>query len=622
MLTTGASPPSKHPTLLQRMQDKIAAARLFYTISTTTRSAPGFGYGEAILPSLVGLAFAAALRAEDVPLHYVASGEADGQCVKLAREVGGYVLGQDTDFIIFNGQYAPLDMMEWIGDSEPDAEQESEFTLVTGKAKRTRRSNLIPGAGEKKLVLATYTSELLARRLRIPMTLLPLLASLVGNDYTPKNAADLFFPGVRAAERVEKVARVLREIQLKSKGGGADAAVDMVRRAVKLLSKWPLDEKTTDTLVDGLIDATMQYVLPSRDCCSTYPYCGDHSLSPVGEAYANAQRLGYGNINTHNYLYPDRVYIHFPVEDPGMPSVRTSPAAVNARTAAYEILDRELGLQWPPSPEKEEEQRQDAEASALLGVSPPSSEPVEEPQTVRKVIEYVRQGGSVAAREIMLPEPEEADSIALQPLPDRLTAYLTLLDCEAASSLPTYIQPLVAALRIAIKADSWRRDEIEAILRAGVGSVESWRAAEASGPETEFKDHNTTLSNANAQRVAQITAALVETQPLAQALLLLPEDGVTHLQPFVFISGLAMHYLLQGVDPPRDVWSWKAEWGGVYRAALEVVLDGVEVGNVGKKGKAKKSQKEKVKASGEKSGLKNGKKEVAGRFALLEMESA
>lgn len=607
------------------MQANVATTRMFYTISPATRSDPR--YNDVVLPLFVSQALRAALEAESVPMHYAPSGEADGLCVSLARKLDGYVLGQDTDFIIFNGQYAPLDMMEWISApvSEPQADVDEFQTVSKTKMKKQRQSSLLPSSDGDQLVLATFSSEMLAKRLRLPVTMLPLLASLVGNDYSPKWASDLFFTGVRAAERVERVARVLRELNLKPRSG-PEAAVDLVQRAVKQLSSRHLDEKSLNDVVDRLIDATMQYVLPESDCCEAYPFCKECTTqSPAAKAYSKALKAGHANRVTHAYLHPDRVYLHGGLEDPAVPSVHASEAAVAARRAAYAIIDNEVGVLWPPSPEKEEELKQDAEASVLLsdeaneseaiailgvaeseGATEPVSESEVEPPVLRTVIEYGRHGGSISSRGIELPDPEEEyQSITQQPLSTRLSTYLSILGSEGASSLPVHIQPLVAALRLAVRAGGWRRVEVEAVLRGGIGSVEAWRE----GTPIESADLPL-LTSTNAQRVAQLTSALMDTQLVAQALLL-DSDELTHLTPHVFIAGTALHYLLSGVDPPRGVWAWSAEWSDVYKAALAAVLDGLEV---------EEGRRKKTKAKGDK--VTKSTSNPVGRFDLLALESA
>lgn len=439
-LITGASPPGKIETLLQRMSKQVATARVFYSLSSSTRSAPTFSNrGDTILPPFCRSAFAAALESLSVPTHFVPMGEADGVVVALADKCGGYVLGRDTDFVILSAGcerlrgYAPLDMMDWTDSAPLDDAPGADFQTVAGKRPRSGRSRLLPpaGAGNPTLVLATYSTSALCRRLRLDAPLLPLLSSLVGNDYTPAWAGEVLFPRMRPGDRIDRAARVLADLR-----PSVVAAEDLVRRAVRKLWVRPfIDDTDLNELVDSIIDATIQYVLPAPPCCDVLPFCGDlddgcrtatgsratsrattpgpgehgnavHSEAAI--AYAAMQRKGRLSALTSAYLYPDRVHLWPALEDPSKQSNRAAEAAGRARLAAYTIMDTAVGLRFPPaSDEMRDEMRQDEEASFLLGVEQPIEELEERP---RVVTEYMRQGSSsrMVTKRAVLPPRDEA----------------------------------------------------------------------------------------------------------------------------------------------------------------------------------------------------------------------
>lgn len=596
-LTAGASPPEKHETTLQRMASQVSTARVFYSLSASTRSSPTFSNkGDTILPPFCRGAFAAALSNLDVRMHFVPRGEADGVCVVLADQMGGYVLGRDTDFVILSAGasdklrgYAPLDMMEWTDSAPPeDTAPAADFTTVAAKRPRSARSRLLPpsGAGNATLVLATYATTPLCRRLRLDAPMLPLLSSLVGNDYTPAWAGDALFPRMRPGDRIERVARVLAELR-----PGVSSADELVRRAVKRLWARPfVDDAAAAELTDAVIDATIQYVLPAPDCCAQFPFCGELDAGcrtatasrgtsaapsraptpaasasaehgehpPAVVAYAAAQRSGRLNALTAAYLHPDRVHLWSALEDPSTASCRAGAAACRARLAAYTILDGAVGgLRFPPaSAELLEEQRQDQEANALLGIEA-EEEPREE--RPRVVTEFMRQGGGrIVARRAVLPPKEEASDAGdasdastehgeanggggngharlngeagegertpassgadgvpecLLPLAERQRLYLHHLgaDTPAILALPARLHPLVAAVRLLLSSGGdWTRAEIEALLRGCIGSLAAWDAVAASdsrsGRASDAADAADTTDAGEATDSAYVTA--------------------------------------------------------------------------------------------------------------------
>ncbi|KAL1407327.1 hypothetical protein Q8F55_006749 [Vanrija albida] len=642
----GASPPEKHATQLERMQGHVSTARMFYTISAATRSGPSFSRGSSVLPPFAAAAFARALAGLDVPVKFVPRGEADGACVTLADELGGYVLGKDTDFVVLSAAasdrlkgYCPLDMLEWI-EGAPDAEAEADggsFTTVTTKQRAWRTSRLLPPPryNNPTLVLATYATPALCRLLRLPASILPLFSSLLGNDYTPANVPELLSAGVsKPSDRIHSVARALREQLDRPRSNDDNAAAELVFRVVRKLCTRPyVNDSDLRELADAIIDATMQYSLPRRDCCSVYPFCGELDLagcstslsrmstpggtppepSPALKAYSSAQRAGFLNLVTHAWLYPDRVYLWPGLEDPAGPSTRASAAGTAARYAGYAITDEGLGgLRFPAvSGDELDQLKQDQEARKLLGVdeneegdtesaADSADSDADEGDTTliattppRAVVEYLRQGSSnrVAPRRSNLPAQPESDTPAcLKPLTERLGLYLEHLGAKtpAIEALPPRLQPLVAAVRLCVvqaaEADTtgarrWLKTEVEAVLRAGIGSLTGWEAlADADDDEAESFDdaeiEYPTLTNRSAELVAQLTAAFTDAQVLAQALLLLPEHGVTHLLPFSFISGVALHTALAGVDPsPSTGWRWSAGARDRFKDAKDAVLD-------------------------------------------------
>jgi hypothetical protein len=340
--------------------------------------------------------FIHALQSLDTATYFVPLGEADGAVVAFAEKLGAYVFGQDSDYPILIGGlaatkvkgYCPLDMMMWIegemGSNQAqlqDYEDGWQFRQHRREGSgRSRQSPYLPPPyfSNPAFVITYIPHGALGQRLRLPASVLPLFASLCGNDYTPPTAAEyLFESGLRAAGKVEKVARVLREVLFNPNTNSpkvvnaGDHAVELVRRVIKKLAVREFShEGAIIELVEAIIESSFQYTLPlGVECCEIYPFCGE--LDPLGcqtgrsraashngkneegasapaiKQYATAQRRGQLNSVTHAWLYPDRMYIWSVLEDPAGPSLRASEGLRGVRMAGYLIAEEGLGrMRW------------------------------------------------------------------------------------------------------------------------------------------------------------------------------------------------------------------------------------------------------------------------------------
>lgn len=416
------------------MTESLSTPKLFYATSVSSRSEPSFGRGystKPLLPPFASHAFIFALHRLGVATHHVPSGEADSACVTMAERVGGYVLGQDTDFLILVGKservagYVPLDMLSWIEGEVSEEEAQDDklgqsptktFRPAYGRRKKShtpRHSSLLPPPNyhHATLVMTVIPPQTLRQRLRLPANYMALFASLVGNDYTPPEALQRFYePSLDVCQRIEKAARVLRE-QLFSPSANSrrnvnpgDFVVELVRRVVKKLCIWQYDtEPDLLRAVNSIIEAALQYTSPhGGECCPIYPFCGE--LDPLGcqtpynranipggsnsgggdrshsqkalEAYAAAQRKGSLLFITHGWLYPNRIYLRGALEDPTMASPRTLEGSRGVRLASYVIAEEGLGgfrFVDEPLPGVKNgitpaEMQEDTELRGLLGV--------------------------------------------------------------------------------------------------------------------------------------------------------------------------------------------------------------------------------------------------------------
>ena len=130
-LCVGPTPPSKIPTVISRIvEGTIKPAVLFFRSSSALRSTPHFLNDMRRPPPLtlvpcLSVLFALAESTGAVEVHF-ADEEADPYVVELAAKVQGYVLANDSDFVIFNAEgyrgYIPMKEFIWTTSTVEDAE--------------------------------------------------------------------------------------------------------------------------------------------------------------------------------------------------------------------------------------------------------------------------------------------------------------------------------------------------------------------------------------------------------------------------------------------------------------------------------------------------------------------
>ncbi|RXK40914.1 hypothetical protein M231_01762 [Tremella mesenterica] len=411
----GVAPMGKHDTMINRMEARLSSARLFYSLSPSTRSKVNNNDTEFILPPFAFHAFNHALESLNVARHFVPEGEADAMCVVLADRMGGYVIGRDSDFLILaRGNenlkgYVPLDFLQWI-DNAPlyhSTKNEDGFKTISRGKTSSHINSLIPiGFHQPSLVLTVIPPQMLCQRLRLPASLLPLFASLCGNDYTsPLVLKHLDDYTLHHTKRIERVARIIREtyfskdlLESRQAGNAADRGdrmVEFVNRTVKRMTIRPFDcPGQQEVVVDSVLDATVHYILPTEDqCCLAYPLCDgtkcrgraasgaaqshEISMQRAKEAYAEARRKGLLAGVSHAFLQPDRIYLQPILEDPTLVSLRGSNTLLDIRIKSYEIASQGLGgFRFPSAPSSQIEtptQDLEKEDQALIRLLQPDS---------------------------------------------------------------------------------------------------------------------------------------------------------------------------------------------------------------------------------------------------------
>ncbi|KAJ6495706.1 hypothetical protein C8R47DRAFT_1042859 [Mycena vitilis] len=294
----GACPGLKFPTLVSRLgQSNISHSHIFFRTSAASRSTPRFLNESRIIPPLAYTACLDALKAicqisDIVSIHH-ADEEGDPYAVELAGKVGAFVVGTDSDFVILNAEgyrgYIPLDEMVW-NTSTPEAPaivDEDDFQPVRkpkAKKKVTNPSSgrgIIPPDSTSGLSLSftAYSPTTLASHLNVPVTLLPLLGALVGNDFSNQSASPrrnvqlLFFERqLSLGQRINRVAATMQTILSASAPKGkqkqVESVMDLIDRTVNALlgrSASSMGSGEVEAIIERIVVATLQYALPKNE---------------------------------------------------------------------------------------------------------------------------------------------------------------------------------------------------------------------------------------------------------------------------------------------------------------------------------------------------------------------
>ncbi|KAF8176516.1 hypothetical protein BJ912DRAFT_986797 [Pholiota molesta] len=295
----GACPDLKFPTVISRLaQSHVQPAQLFFRTSSSTRSSGRFLNETRILPPLAYSACIYALESlrstvEGLELHF-ADEEGDPYAVELAGRLGGYVVGNDSDFVIFNSEgyrgYIPLDEMVWqtpvTEEPEPINVEDDDFQPVkNAKAKRKPVHNaqnlggLLPPENTEELTLSfiSYSPGTLAQQLKIPVSLLPLFGALVGNDFSKESESNsrkiqaLFFErSLSLSQRIDKVAATMHTVispgsshrKAKHQVGSVMDLIDRTVSALLARLTTSMGSGEVEQIVEKIVNATLQYAIP------------------------------------------------------------------------------------------------------------------------------------------------------------------------------------------------------------------------------------------------------------------------------------------------------------------------------------------------------------------------
>jgi hypothetical protein len=349
-------------------------------------------------------------------LHF-ADEEGDPYAVELAGRIGGYVVGNDSDFVILNSEgysgYIPIDEMVWQNSCLPDeapVDQDDFGFQIVRKTKPNQKLAAPPSltppyeqdSPDLVLHLTAYSPAKLAQHLNIPITLLPLLGALVGNDFSSQSEShrrrlqNLFFDrSLTLTARIEHAAGVVRTIltpgstRRKNKQE-IGSVMDLIDRTVNAL----LARRATDMgageleeVINGVVEATLQYAIPRSDprdlplwptkicalhgpdTCSFLPMVSrrllegledideeDAALVSVREILIDAYRGGSLSPKLIDPLNTSSAWPRSFLEHPDLEAVSRSITRP-IRGWIYSILDDAVGLPNPPLPLPQEQSK-------------------------------------------------------------------------------------------------------------------------------------------------------------------------------------------------------------------------------------------------------------------------
>ena len=399
---TGQGPyrSSKFTTSATRMtQSIIQPSLLFFRTSVLSRSTPRFMRENAILPPLYYVATLDALRSLNNTVEiYLADDEGDPFAVELAGRLKGYVTGRDSDFVILNSEgyagYIPMDQMFWnIESKETGGESQSEdnggFVMARKSKTANEASNSAQGIippdmnGELSLSLVVYTPHGLASHLQISISLLPLLAALIGNDFTAdrRPTSNLFFDrNMTVSQRIARVASVLKSVAAIATGTSAKrktrhqitSVVDFVDLTIESLLIRPISMGSgeRESIAEKTVDAALQYAIPKHQehgagstsvcplhdadsCplvqCLSHPTAGHppesetETRKQVRLLYLSAYRRGYFSPGLMDMLTTGTAWPESFLENPDIETVSRSLGRP-IREWIYALLDDGIGL--------------------------------------------------------------------------------------------------------------------------------------------------------------------------------------------------------------------------------------------------------------------------------------
>lgn len=222
----------------------------------------------------------------------MADDEGDPFAVELAGRLRGYVTGRDSDYVILNVEgyagYVPMDQMVWSADTQrkdEEGQMQDDAGFVVSQRNKVKKQGsephtqgiISPDTNDAlSLSCVVYSPHALAAHLQISLSLLPLLAALIGNDFTAdrRSTSRLFYErDMAVSQRITRVANVLKSVAAAASGKSPKKArhqitgvVDFVDLAVGSLLIRPaaMGSGERESIVEKTVQAALRYAIPKN----------------------------------------------------------------------------------------------------------------------------------------------------------------------------------------------------------------------------------------------------------------------------------------------------------------------------------------------------------------------
>jgi len=326
------------------------------------------------------------------------------------------VVSNDSDYVILNSDgylgHVPINEMVWTAPLQDDESalhddgDDDDFQLVTRPKEKKKRlpthdvlrglippSDITPGLS---LSFLSYSPSRLASHLNLPVSLLPLLSSFVGNDFSKKlsphrDLQRLFFNRqLTLSDRIDHVASTIRSTlstssQKRKQKQKVTSIMDLINNTANTLLAsviHTMGSGEVQLIVDSVVEATLQYVIPKSeakdglwptevcalhepDLCPILPFFSRSLVAErvtqrnqVRQLYIKAYRRGDLSPALMNILSTGNYWPTLFLEHPDVQSVSLTIGS-QLRLWGYAILDDALGL--PDSEVEEEEEKASSE---------------------------------------------------------------------------------------------------------------------------------------------------------------------------------------------------------------------------------------------------------------------
>lgn len=246
--------PLKIPTVLSRLTETASSNSAF--MRSSSRSKPGFQISMKVFPPLLYDCTLEALRQCNVQI-VIEDIEADSAVAELADRMGGWAVSNDSDFFVLCARgtqcrgYVPIDTLDYLikpaVKEQPESSQaaaapfEDDGFAQVGKSGRAKGRkggknaaavdvqiqtlNRPPTSADEGVLagvrFTSYSSAKVAAALGIPTSMLPLLAALVGNDYTASIQKRILDPALPyGPQRITFIANAIKTETLRMASTG------------------------------------------------------------------------------------------------------------------------------------------------------------------------------------------------------------------------------------------------------------------------------------------------------------------------------------------------------------------------------------------------------------------